>query len=42
MIRDAVWHAAYRRWYDHREAGNHKRAATWGQIADRICRMAWP
>lgn len=32
-----IWHAAYCRWYDHREAEHAVRAAVWGRIADLIC-----
>ena len=34
-----IWHAAYVRWYDNREAGNAKRAKVWGVIADGLCRL---
>ena len=37
-VRDAIWHAAYCRWYDSREAGHHTRARAWGRVADFICR----
>lgn len=37
--RDRVWHAAYCRWYDHRQAGNRRRAAVWGWIADAACAL---
>jgi hypothetical protein len=30
------WHAAYRRWHDHRGAGHRIRAAVWGWLTDRI------
>lgn len=31
-----TWHAAYCRWYDHREAGHRARAAAWGRVADLL------
>ncbi len=34
----AIWHRAYRRWYDHRQAGHTTRAAAWGWVADRLAR----
>lgn len=42
MDKHNIWHAAYCRWYDHREAGHRTRAAVWGWIADRICDTFWP
>ena len=43
MIR--VWHFAFCRWYDHDRAGHPRRAALWGQIADRLVhvgeRVGW-
>jgi len=35
-----LWHRAYVRWYDHREAGHRLRAALWGGTADAIVRLA--
>ena len=37
--RDRIWHAAYCRWYDHREADNALRAGLWGWTADALCRV---
>lgn len=41
-----VWHGAYIRWYDHREAGHRVRTAVWGWIADRLVNIGdltrWP
>jgi hypothetical protein len=39
--RDRVWHAAYRRWYDHDQANHGLRAKSWGWVADRLCRLFW-
>lgn len=39
--RDRLWHAAYRRWYDHDAAGHRLRAAAWGWAADRLCSLLW-
>jgi len=36
----AIWHSAFCRWYDHREAGHPRRAAVWGWLADRLVRWA--
>jgi hypothetical protein len=35
-----LWHAAYKRWFDNNQAGNHKRASMWGQFADLLARWA--
>lgn len=35
-----LWHRAYCRWYDHREAGHRVRAAAWGWVADRFVHLA--
>ncbi len=35
--RTRLWHAAYCRWYDLREAGHPTRSRAWGRIADAIC-----
>jgi len=35
--RTILWHAAYCRWYDSREAGRHTRARMWGRAADLLC-----
>ncbi len=41
-----LWHRAYCRWYDHREAGHRLRAAVWGWVADRLVTvgdaLGWP
>lgn len=29
-----IWHKAYSKWYDHDQAGNRRRSAVWGWIAD--------
>lgn len=34
-----AWHAAYRRWYDHDQAGHRHRAAAWGVVADLLVRL---
>lgn len=31
-----LWHAAFRKWYDHKYAGHHRRAAVWGWVSDKI------
>lgn len=36
----ALWHRAFCRWYDHKHAGHQLRAASWGWLADRLCRYA--
>lgn len=42
-ITDAIyfraWHNAYCRWFDHNEAGHHRRAALWGAAADTVIRQ---
>lgn len=38
---DRTWHVAYSQWYDHREAGNPRRSALWGAIADGLVRILW-
>lgn len=40
--RTTIWHAAYRRWYDHKKAGHPRRAAVWGWINDRVASVLWP
>ena len=35
--RSAIWHAAYCRWYDAREAGRLARERMWGRVADLLC-----
>jgi hypothetical protein len=37
-----IWHKAYRRWYDHREAGHVKRAKLWGYLTDVISAIFYP
>lgn len=34
-----VWHAAYCRWYDHKQAKNRIRTALWGFLADSILKV---
>jgi hypothetical protein len=34
-----IWHAAFVRWFDHREAGHRIRAAVWGWVTDRIANL---
>ena len=41
-MKHRIWHVAYARWYDHREAGHPRRAAVWGWVADRLCAALWP
>lgn len=36
-MRDRLWHAAYCRWYDHRQVGHVRRASVWGWVADLLC-----
>lgn len=36
-----AWHAAYSRWYDHKQAKNRIRAFFWGHLADTILRLKW-
>ena len=36
-VRIAIWHAAYCRWYDSRDAGRTVRERTWGRVADFLC-----
>jgi len=36
-VRTALWHAAYCRWYDSREAGRLTSARQWGRVADFLC-----
>lgn len=36
----ALWHRAYRNWYDADRAGHAIRAAVWGFVADRLVRWA--
>lgn len=31
-----IWHAAYRRWFDHDRSGHATRARVWGWVADRL------
>lgn len=37
-LHDSVWHFAFRRWFDNREAGKTRSAEAWGWVADRIVR----
>ena len=39
-LRVGLWHRAYCTWYDHDRAGNQKRAAAWGWVADRFASLA--
>lgn len=41
-MRTAVWHALFSRWYDHRAAGNRRRAAAFGMLSDAWCHLVWP
>jgi hypothetical protein len=41
-IRPRIWHALYRRWYDHRAAGHKTRAAIYGWAADQAISILYP